>query len=201
MLDWNLEHAIAMPSPAVLLVSDSNFFYRSWEGNSVFDLIRAATPGIACYGIWERYLGKVTSKLKDMLAFILALGVQDVMIVLCLGQHDVLAAKQQHLSSAVSNLVTLMETFNARLVVVELFDHSAFASSAEAYASGVAGLNLLWKHEAWPDPAIEVLSTAFINDTHFINDQMHLNPEGMQQLCAALVPKINSFCLPQNCLS
>ena len=52
-------------STAVLLVNDSTFFHRGRAGTSVFDLVRASTTEHACYGIWERKLCKVRTKLED----------------------------------------------------------------------------------------------------------------------------------------
>jgi len=190
-----------MASTVVLLVSDSNFFHRSRAGTSVFDLVRASTTGVACYGIWERKLCKVKTKLDDMLRFTHASGVHDVMVILCLGQHDVLDNPHEHLGRAVGNLVTLVEKYKTRLLVVELFDHSGFSSSKEGYAVHVAELNLLWKHEAWTDASLEVVSTSFIRDHLFIKDQMHLNSEGMNMLASILIGKIHAVCLPKICLS
>ena len=189
-----------IPSTAVILVSDS-FFHTSRAGTNVFDLVRASTTEAACYGIWERKLCKVTPKLNDMLRFIHALEVHDVMVILCLGQHDVLANQHERLGEAVGKLVALVEKYQNKLVIVELFDHSVFSASTEGYATGVSNLNLLWKHEAWTDDALEVVSTSFIRDDHFIEDQMHLNPEGMNMLCSVLRAKLNAFCLPHRCLS
>jgi len=190
-----------IPSTAVLLVSDSNFFHTGRAGTSVFDLVRASTTEVACYGIWERKLCKVTPKLDDMLRFTHALGVHDVMVILCLGQHDVLDNQHERLGGAVGKLAALVEKYQTKLVVVELFDHSEFSASNEGYAIGVAQLNLLWKHEAWTDASLGVVSTSFIRDHLFINDQMHLNPEGMNMLASVLIAEINAFCLPKRCLS
>ena len=186
---------------AVLLVSDSNFFYRSSDGRSVFDLVGDSTTDVAYYGIWERKLCKVDRNLEDMFRFIRSLGVHDAMVILCLGQHDVFDAKHVRLARAVSKIVLLVEKYQHKLVVVELFDHSDFSASKEGYAAGVSTLNLLWKHEALTDVAIEVLSTSFIGDHHFIPDLMHLNSEGMAILASVLQTKINAFCLPKRCLS
>ena len=188
-----------MLSTAVLLVSDSNFFYTGPAGTSVFDLVRASTTEHACYGIWERKLSKVTPKLDDMLRFTQALGVLDVMVILCLGQHDVLDGQHERLGHAVSKITALVEKYQTKLVVVELFDHSDFLASTEGYAIGVAQLNLLWKHEAWTDASLEVLSASFIRDHLFIDDQQHLNPAGMIMLASVLVAKINGCCVPKRC--
>ena len=190
-----------MASTVVLLVSDSNFFHRSRAGTNVFELIRASTTEVACYGIWEQKLCKVKTKLEDMLRFIHALGVHDVMVILCLGQHDVLDNQHEHLGRAVRNLVTLVQKYKTQLVVVELFDHSGFSASKEGYAVHVAELNFLWKHEAWTDASLEVVSTSFIRDHFFKKDQMHLNSEGTNMLASVLIGKINAFCLPKMCLS
>ena len=166
-----------MPSSAVLLVGDSNFFFAKRGGESVFDLVRDRATGAACYGVWERKLSKAESKLDDMLRFTHALGVHDVMVILCLGQHDVLdCIKQERIGAAVSAIIALVEKYRNKLVVVELFDHSVFSASTEGYAKGVDMLNLLWKHEAWTDDSLEVLSTSFIRDHLFLPDQVHLNP-------------------------
>ena len=186
---------------AVVLVSDSNFFYRSSHGRSVFDLVGDGTTDVAYYGIWERKLCKVDRNLEDMFRFIRSLGAHDAMVILCLGQHDVIDAKPVRLARAVSKIVLLVEKYQHKLVVVELFDHSHFSASKEGYATGVSTLNLLWKHEALTDVAIEVLSTSFIRDHLFIQDLMHLNSEGMAILASVLKTKINAFCLPKRCLS
>ena len=191
-----------MPSSAVILVSDSNFFFVKREGKSVFGLVRDRATGVACYGIWERKLSKAESKLEDILCFTDALGVRDVMVILCLGQHDVLdCIKQERLGAAVSAIIALVEKHRNKLVVVELFDHTDFSASKEGYEKGVNMLNFLWKHEAWTDASLEVLSTSFIRDDLFLPDQVHLKPEGMDMLVSALLGKIRAFCLPGMCLS
>ena len=197
-----MSHKRIMASSAVVLVSDSNFFFGKREGKSVFDLVRDFATGVACYGIWERRLSMAESKLEDMLRFIDALGVRDVMVILCLGQHDVLDfVKQERLGAAVSAIIALVEKHRNKLVVVELFDHTIFSASTEGYAKGVDMLNLLWKHEAWTDDSLEVLSTSFIRDHLFLPDQVHLNPEGMDMLASVLLAKMHAFCLPMMCLS
>jgi hypothetical protein len=189
-----------MPSPAVLLISDSNFFHKIRNGSNVYDLVRARMEGAACYGLWEKRLRRVTTKIEDMLRFIHLMGVYEVMIILCLGQHDILEDEQDQLGVSVGKLTQLVEKYQARLVVVELFDHSAFAVSKEGYATGVANLNMLWKHEAWADPAVEVVA-ASIRDDDFIDDLMHLQAKGVNKLCDVLVTKINEFILPHRCLA
>lgn len=186
---------------AVLLVSDSNLFYKSGDGTSVFELVRDSTTDVAYYGMWDRKLCRVDRNLEDILRFIRSLGAHDAMVILCLGQHDVLDTKHDCLARAVTKIVLLAEKYQQKLVVVELFDHSDFSASKEGYATGVAMLNGLWKHEALTDDAIEVLGTSFIRDHHFTQDLMHLNPEGMAILASALKTKINAFCLPRRCLS
>ena len=130
-------------------------------------------------------------KLDDMLRFTHALGVHDVMVILCLGQHDVLDNQHERLGGAVGKLAALVEKYQTKLVVVELFDHSEFSASNEGYAIGVAQLNLLWKHEAWTDASLGVVSTSFIRDHLFINDQMHLNAEGLNMLASVLIASRN----------
>ena len=127
-----MSHKRIMPSSAVLLVSDSNFFFGNREGESVFDLVRDRATGAVCYGIWERKLSKAESKLEDMLCLTDALGVRDVMVIFCLGQHDVLdCIKQERLGAAVSAIIALVEKYRNKLVVVELFDHTVFSASKE----------------------------------------------------------------------
>ena len=172
-----MSHKRIMPSSAVLFFSDSNFFFGNREGKSVFDLVRDRATGAACYGIWERKLSKAESKLESMLRFILALGVSDVMVILSLGQHEVLdCIKQERLGAAVSAIIALVEKYWNKLVVVELFDHTDFLASKEGYVKGVNMLNFLWRHEAWTDALLEVLSTSFIRDHLFLPDQVHLKP-------------------------
>ena len=167
----------------------------------MFDLVGDGTTDVAYNGIWERKLCKVDRNLEDMFRFLRSLGAHDAMVILCLGQHDVIDAKPVRLARAVSKIVLLVEKYQHKLVVVELFDHSHYSASKEGYATGVSTLNLLWKHEAFADVAIEVLSTSFIRDHHFIQDLMHLNSEGMAILASVLTNKINAFCLPRRCLS
>ena len=185
---------------AVLLVGDSNLFHRSRSGTSVYDMVRNATTGVACYGIWERKLCKVTTRLEDMLRFIFELG-KDVMVILCLGQHDILDGQYERLGGTVCKIMSLVEKYRCELVVVELFDHTDFSASVEGYANRVAMLNSLWKQASWIDDSIQVVSTSFIRDHFFIQDLMHLNSSGMELLASALMGRINSFSLPHRCFS
>ena len=110
-----------MLSSAVLLFSDLNFFFVNREGKSVFDLVRGRATGAACYGILERKLSKAESMLEDMLRFIHALGVSDVMVILCLGQHEVLdCINQERFGAAVSAIIALVEKYWNKMVVCEL---------------------------------------------------------------------------------
>ena len=190
-----------MAPPTVVLVSDSNLFHKGPDRASVHDLIKTRAPRAAVYGIWERKLACAPRKIEEILRFVDALGVDDVLLVLCLGQHDVLADQLDRTGWAVSRLTLLAEKYNASVLVLELFDHTEFALSQSAYAEGVATINFSWKHEAWLDARIECVCTSLLSDKHFLPDQLHLTTEGKEILAVLIVGKIEALELPRLCCS
>ena len=111
----------------------------------MYDLIKTSAPRATVYGIWERKLACAPKNIKEIMHFVDTLGVADVLLVLCLGQHDVLADQLDRTGWAVSRLMLLAEKYNASMLVMELFDHTEFALSQSAYAEGVASVNFSWR--------------------------------------------------------
>ena len=179
-----------MAPTTVVLVSDSDFFHKGPDRASVYDLIKTRAPRTAVYGIWERKLGAAPKIIEEIMHFVDTLGVGDVLLVLCLGQHDVLADQLDRTGWAVSRLTLLAEKYNASLLVLELFDHTEFALSQSAYAEGVATINFSWNHEAWLDTRVQCVCTRFLSDRHFLSDQMHLTTEGKELLASVIVGNI-----------
>jgi len=190
-----------MAPPTVVLVSDSNIFHKGPDRASVYDLIKTIAPRAAVYGIWERKLACAPKKIEEIIHFVDTLGVADVLLVLCLGQHDVLADQLDGTGWAVSRLMLLAEKYNASMLVMELFDITEFAPSQSAYAEGVATINFSWKHEAWLDARIECVCTIFLSDRHFLPDQLHLTTEGKEILAVLRVGKVEALELPRLCCS
>ena len=188
-----------MAPTTVVLVSDSNFFHKGLDRASVYDLVETSALRAAMYGIWERKFACAPNKIPGIMHFVDALGVGEVLLVLCFGQHDVLADQLDRTGWAVSRLVWLAEKYNASLLVLELFDHTEFALSQSAYAEGVATVNFSWKHEAWLDPRIECVCTRFLSDRHFLPDQLRLPTEGKEMSAAVIVGKIDALEFPRLC--
>ena len=127
-----------MGAPAVVLIWDSNFFNRADGGLNVFEMVKNSTvQQAAVYGIWIRKLSQTPQKIEVFLQYLQSLGASEVMLALCVGQHDVLDGKVKEAISAVPKLTQLVEKYDAHLVVTELFDHTTFAQSQPKYAKGV----------------------------------------------------------------
>ena len=98
-----------MGAPAVVLIGDSNFFNRTDGGLNVYEMVSNSTVLQAnVYGIWIRKLSQ-TQKIDDFLQFLQLLGASEVMLALCVGQHDVLDGKVKEAISAVPRLTQLVD--------------------------------------------------------------------------------------------
>ena len=149
-----------MVAPAVVLMGGSNFFNRTDGGSNVDEMVKNSTVQQACVcGIWIRKLSQTPQKINDFLQFLQSLGTSEVMLALCVGQHDVLDGKVKEAISAVPRLTQLVEKYDAHLVVTELFDHTTFAQSQPKYAKGVEDINWAWKHRVWADANMQCLGT------------------------------------------
>ena len=158
-------------------------------------------PQTAVYGIWIRHLSQTPQKIEELLQFLQSIGACEVMLVLCVGQHDVLDGKVKEAISAVPRLTQLVEKYDARLVFTKLFDHTTFAQSQPKYAKGVEDINWAWKHEVWADAKMQCLGTHFIADRHFISDQMHVTVKGKKMIADNLAATVRTLTLPRLCLS
>ena len=155
----------------------------------------------AVYGMRTNYLSQTPQKIEELLQFLQSLVACEVMLVLCVGQHDVLDGKVKEAISAVPRLTQLVEKYDATLVVIELFDHTTFAPSQLQYAKGVEDINWAWKHEVWADPKTKCLGSHFIEDQHFISDKVHLTVNGKWIMADNLVAIVRAWALPRLCLS
>ena len=148
----------------------------------------------AVYGMWIQYLSQTPQKIKELLQFLQSLVACDVMLVLCVGQHDVLEGKVREAISAVPRLTQLVEEYAATLVVIELFDHTTFAQRQPKYANDVEDINWAWKVRA--NAKVTCLGSHFIKDQHFISDKMHLTVDGQWIMACNLAATVRAWAQP-----
>ena len=112
-----------MGARAVFHIGDSNFFHRT-DGRSVYRQSCEMVKNIpvlqtAIYGMRIKYLSQTPQKIEELLQFLQSLVACEVMLVLCVGQHDVLEGKVREAISAVPRLTQLVEEYAATLAVIE----------------------------------------------------------------------------------
>ena len=176
-----------MGARAVFLIGDSNFFHRTDGRKSVHRELYAMVKNIpvlqtAVYGMRIKCLSQTPQKIEELLQFLQSLVACEVMLVLCVGQHDVLEGKVREAISAVPRLTQLVEEYAATLVVIEL------------YANGVEDINWAWKVRA--NAKVTCLGSHFMKDQHFISDKMHLTVDGQWIMACNLAATVRAWAQP-----
>ena len=147
-----------MSKVAAFIVGDSNLFYDegSRAVDSVYHNVMRVCQATPIFGMTIMYLADCPDKVEEMLQYSKCLGVDQTVVVVCAGQHDVLEGRKRDSLRAISKLATFTEKYKAIIATIRLFDESSYERKNErlGYRDGVRALNLAWFHEAVSDPSI-----------------------------------------------